>query len=427
MHEVVRAGPLEETARGWGILVDIRKFVRKHDVLLYLFCIFICSYYLSPNERIFKSIFYYLVFPSFLFSITREHVEIIKGSMIFRLSMVWVGYLCVTLIWSDEVALRDLEKYIRGFLWIGVFFSVVIILSQKEGVFPKYLFLSVASVATVTAIFSAYQYYSVHEIIGGRLIGIGPSGKHAIATAIFYGAAMLMTALGLSKLTHSPATRIAYGLAVSVLLLALLLTLSRGPILGAGLAMVFGLVATRRWALLATLAVAGAAIVGLVAFSSMFAGVDIGKLDFIGRGSSYRLEIWSNVLDRIQEAFWFGHGIASDMPKAVMSDGSIYITAHQMYLANHYVGGVPATILLVAVIVVAFQVAIRRARTGGEVVYAALLIFFLVFSATYIDKVVKSANVIWFYVWLPLALLAGQEALMKRQASENVPPESADG
>ena len=341
--------------------------------------------------------------------------------------MVWIGYLCLTLLWSDQPALRDLEKYVRGFLWIGVFLSVIIILSQKEEVFPKYLFMSVALISSAAAIFSVFQYYSIHEFIGGRLVSIGPSGKHAIATGIFYGAAMLMTLFGLAAFPRSATTRIAYVLAVAVLFSALIMTSSRGPILGAGLALVIGLAAMRRWALLATLVGFATAVIGLIEYSALYVGVDTGTYNFISRGSAYRLEIWSNVVDHIRESFWFGHGIASDMPTAIMSDGRIYTTAHQMYLANHFVGGLPATLLLLAVVAAACLTAYRRMQTSGEFVYAALLIFFLVFSAMYIDKVVKSANVIWFYVWLPLGLLAGQEMLMKRTASRKANPQSTGG
>lgn len=387
-----------------------RKFSKKHNFLLFSLCIFVASYYIAPNERVFKSIFYYLVFVLFVVSIDREVFTQVKRSLIFRYSLIWLGYLAVTVIWSDLFAIKHVESVVRGFLWIGAFLIILITLSRQEQIFPKYLFVLVAIVSSATAAVAILQFSLTYEV-HGRLTGFGQLGRHALAAAVFYGAAVLMTAFGLVASAQTVRARILYCVMLAVLLTALVLTASRGPLFGVALAVLVGLVAARRWTLALTIAGSGVAVVAATA------ALDAGPYDFVARGTAYRLEIWSNVVDGIQEAFWFGHGIAASLPATVVPDGQRFQSAHQMFLANHFYGGVPATLFLLMVLGAAARTAYRLSRSGGSFVYAALLIFMLVVSMTYIDRVIKSANDVWFFVWLPLGLLAGQEALMNEKAS----------
>lgn len=234
---------------------------------------------------------------------------------------------------------------------------------------------------------------------------------------MFYGAASLMTAFGLVAHAHTARTRLLYGTMLAVLLAALVLTASRGPLLGVVLAISVGLVATCRWRVTLGVAGIGLTIVAMVTIVTVFTGVDIGPHDYLARGSSYRLEIWSNLVPPVLDAFWFGHGVATEFPTIFISENTIFASAHQMYLANHYYGGLPASLLLLMVLAAAVRTAYRRIRASGEFVYAALLIFLMIASMFYIDMVIKSANLVWFYVWLPLGLLAGQEALMNEKAA----------
>lgn len=388
----------------------IKEFSERNNLLLFSFCIFIASYYVAPNERFFKSIFYYFVFVLFVVSVNRGVFKHAKRSLVFRYSLVWLGYLAVTVIWSDIFAIKHVESAIRGFLWIGAFLTIVITLSRQEHIFPKYLFILVAIVSSTTAAVALLQFSSTYEDYG-RLTGFGQLGRHALAAAVFYGAAVLMTAFGLVAHAQTIRAKVLYCVMLAVLVTALVLTASRGPMLGVALAVLVGLVAARRWAFALTMAGIGVTVVAVTS------ALDAGLYDFIARGSTYRLELWSSMVDGIREAFWFGHGISADLPETVISGGRVFRTAHQMFLANHFYGGVPATLFLLLVLGAAARTAHRLAQSGGSFVYAALLIFMLVVSMTYIDRVIKSANDVWFFVWLPLGLLAGQEALMNERAS----------
>ena len=393
-------------------LEKVKRFSDKHNFLLISFCVFITSYYFVPDERFYKSIFYYVVFTLFLISVNRNVFSHAYRSLIFRYSLLWLGYLAVTVTWSDPLAIKHVESVVRGFLWTGAFLLVTIHLSRQEQKFPEYLFIAVAVVSSATAALAILLLESSPDP-SGRLTGIGQIGRHALLTASFYGVAVLTTGFGLAVRAESPRSRLLYAAMLLLLLAALALTASRGPMLGVALAAMVGLVAARRWAIAVAIAVIGAAIVAAGAIT------DAGPFDFIARGGAYRLEIWSTVIADIREAFWFGHGVATDLPTTVIPNGQSFRTAHQMFLANHFYGGVPATILLLMVLGAAARTAVRVSRAGGSFVHAALLIYMLVVGMTYIDRVIKSANDVWFIVWLPLALLAGQEALLNERASRD--------
>lgn len=398
------------------LLVRARKFTIENNLLLHFYCLFIVSFYFVPHARIFKSLFYYGVFLAFLLSINRETLEFLKRSLILRLAMLWLGYLSLTLMWSDGVTIKDFEAVVRGFVWVNVFLAVTIVLSRHEQAFPKQLFLSLAIVSALTAIIAILYFYRTHEFPNARLVGIGQLDRHAVASAMFYGAALLTTAFGLLDRSQAGPQKLLYAAVLAVLSVALALTASRGPILGVALAVLVGLLATRRWRLALAIASFGLAAVlyGVVA--------DIGDYNLIARGSTFRLEIWANVADRIRDAYWFGHGIATDLPSLVLSNGRPFNKeAHQMFLANHYYGGVPATVFLFVLLAAAARTGYRRFRADGNFVYAAMLIFMIVVCMTYVNSVIKSPNLVWFYVWLPLGLIAGQEARMNERESVQRP------
>lgn len=397
----VRANPPSPFGR-------VRNFVQNRFLLAHAYSIFIASYYVFSHERVFKSIFYFLVFPLFILTIDRQVIAWIKRSLIFRFAMIWLGYLSLTLIWSDDVELRNIEAVIRGFVWIGAFFVVTIVLSQQKQIFPVNLFVLVAFVATAAAVIAILQFYSAHEFPVHRLIGIGQLSGNSVASGIFYGIAALSTAFGLVAREEPAPVKILYGAMLAVLLAALALTGSRGPLLAVALAILTGLAAAGRWALLLAVLTAGLALVGFGAFT------DMGSYDFLNRGSSLRFEIWSLTWERILDEFWFGHGIAAD-PSVTLANGYVFNSPHQLYLANHFYGGVPATVLLILVLTVAARAAYRQVRSSGEFVYAALLIFLVIVGMFDLNKTIKSVNLVWIYVWFPLVLLAGQEALMNER------------
>ena len=399
-----------------GQFRKIREFIIELNLLQYSYILFISSYFIAPYERVYKFSFYFVVLPLFFLSIDRRILELVRSSRVFLLCIVWLGYLSLTLFWTDDVRIRDIDDVLRGYVLLTLFFAVTIHLAHRDAAFPRRLFVWLAATAALTAVVSIAQFYSVHEFPGPRLVSFGVL-NNPVTAANCYSIVALITLYGLLGRDASRQQRWIYAAILAVLLIFVLLTASRGAMLALMVAALVGAAASRRWRL----------AFGLVTICLAFAAFGImgplGEYDLLARGSSYRLEIWSAIWGRITDGFWLGNGIGAD-ETVVMADGLVVRHAHQLFLGNHFYGGVPATVLLLSVLAAAARVAYRRIRIEGDALCATLLTFVVVAGSFDFGEFLRSANLIWFYFWFPVALIAGQEVAGERndrgQAPERV-------
>ncbi len=394
----------------------IAKYIREKNIVQFAFILFLSSYFFAYHEKIYKYAFYFFVIPSFILSFDKKIIAILKNSWVFRLCIVWLGYLSITLIWTADVRIRDVDDVLRGYVLLTLFFAVMIHLAHRDTGSPRRLFVWLAATAALTGVVSIAQFYSVHEFPGPRLVSFGVL-NNPVTAANCYSIVALITLYGLMGRDASRQQRWIYAAILAVLLIFVLLTASRGAMLALMVAALVGAAASRRWRL----------AFGLVTICLAFAAFGImgplGEYDLLARGSSYRLEIWSAIWGRITDGFWLGNGIGAD-ETVVMADGLVVRHAHQLFLGNHFYGGVPATVLLLSVLAAAARVAYRRIRIEGDALCATLLTFVVVAGSFDFGEFLRSTNLIWFYFWFPVALIAGQEVAGERndrgQAPERV-------
>lgn len=400
----VSGKPTTSDGSGYERLIhNVRTYIRDHHLASYAYVVFIISFFFVPHEKIYKLLFYLAVIPLFLISTDRDAIAVLKRSLVFRFAVLLLGYLSLTLAWTTDAALRDFDDVARGFVLLALFVAITIDLSWRDRLFTQRLFSWLVPTAVATAAISIVIHLFTHGIGQVRLVGLGVNDQ-SITSAYLYAIAALVTLYAmLNDIKSVPRKALLVG-ALAILIGYVALTASRGPMLAMGLAIVAGAAATRYWKLTLAIMLAGALLVtvGMV--------IGDGPYNVIARASNYRVEIWTIFLDRIAEHFWFGHGVVADTT-ALMPNGLVVSHAHQLFLGTHFYGGVPATALLLLMLGTAARVAWRRFRATGSFVYAALLIFVVMAGMTDFGQYFRSPHLIWIYFWLPVALIAGQEAL----------------
>ena len=306
--------------------------------------------------------------------------------------------------------MRAIDDAVRGFVLVILFFLVTAYLAQQDFRFYRRLFISLSYISAVTAAISMVIFFSDSEANSDRLAHFGVL-NHPISAAFCYGVVALITLYGLKQKDGSANRNrrwLNYG-ALAIMVLFIFLTATRGALLGLACAIAVGSIMTRRrWA-----AVGIAAVSMAIVAAGSLSGFE--PYQFLTRGSSHRLELWSIVLDRIGDHFWFGSGIAAD-GSIVLSSGYAINHAHQLFLGNHFYGGVPASVLLLSTLAVAGRVAYRRFMESGEVLCTALLVYIIVLGLVDFGEFLRSPNLIWFYFWFPLALIAANEVSMDVEA-----------
>ncbi len=182
-------------------------------------------YFLAPNAKI-------SYIPSYLLGLWAIHryrevfgtVALLKAEPIALSIGALIVYWCVSVLWSPAVSpITTLKTFGYGFLLIAFILSVVKC-SQHASRFPTLLCQATVLAGAISAVFSIIPIRP-DMLATGRLHALGRL-DHAVVSGISYGFALT---LAISLLLYSKAVqfRLAWGVACSVLLVALLLSGTR--------------------------------------------------------------------------------------------------------------------------------------------------------------------------------------------------------
>jgi O-antigen ligase len=240
-------------------------------------------------------------------------------------------------------------------------------------------------------------YAVVTQPLNPRLHGWGAT-RHPILGATVMAVAGL-TALSWALAPVMPRPRRLVALAAALLAgVFILLTESRGPLLGACAGVLF-LCAVSVWRVRA---VAGLGVLVALWFSLPQTARNHGAAALVARGTSHRLQIWEYTLGLIRDRPFFGHGLAANLHLDV---GDVITFPHDMYLSLLFYSGIVG-FLIFAGLAGLLTLRLWRGRRGAEWPWlAALWLNMLVSGLTDIGQITKGPGPVWFIVWLPVGLL----------------------
>lgn len=377
----------------------IQAFFEKYNLFQWLYLGMIVSFFaLDKSEH--RLYLYVCVIPAFLVFARWDLVKQVAELSFWRLSVLYLGYLWMTLFWSTDPDLVGFLNQTRLLFIVLFFLTATLYLLREDPDFSDRVLRYFGWAGAIGAFGAIGYHLIVIGDLGARMEGPGRA-EHSIIGATLYGVAALCLLGTVLRDAQEMRIRILGWAAFIVLIAAMLFTHSRGPVLVMVGVVFLYLFAVGRWKI--------AVVVPLVALAYgalLWAGVvDPGR--WIQRGSTHRIDIWLQSWEMISanlKTIVFGQGVLTDYAFD-LGKGRFVKSPHSLFFANQLYGGLVATLLLVGLITVALSKAFQGYRRSGNFVVCALLLFGLGVSLFDYRTVLINLSQEWVSFWLP-ALIA---------------------
>jgi len=328
----------------------------------------------------------------------RAHLQRVARDPLFGAAVTLLVYLGVSVIWSAGSSWRD-----HGQVWLRISFVLVFLLTLsatvQEALTLRRLCGWVAGAAAMGAAASLI-WFAIDGGELGRMNGLfryhnpGRAGR-LLCAALPFMALLWVLEPGARRWLMVPAAALAGA--------AIVASDTRAAWLGGGVGLfVLFLAHVRRAPLRHLLYLIGAvALLAAVLLSVIRFAPNIDWL--LPRGDSFRLDIWSaNLRDILAQSGWFGWGQATDHQVAV--GDILFRGAHNLYLAVWGQIGLPGLLLFLAVLGWSGARLLQHLdRPEARLAWSLLAIGATVFVFSG-DRIVDKVNLVWFVVWLPLAV-----------------------
>ncbi len=378
----------------------------RKSYLLIVFLIFTGGFFYFPVIKWHCNFFYIFILLPYILTIRFSNIAEIISSRIFRLLLVLVGYLALTLLWSDTG--HDLIDYLRvgpNLLSLLVFLCVTIELTLAYKNFSEWLFKFLGWSSLLAALVYIYisDYHFIYPPIRLRQIGVSPS---SIQLGCVYGAIMLMVYYNVIKKDTS--WKMLYVLISISALTILTLTQSRGPIVGIIAAFFIGSIMCKDKFMLWLISCVLTGVAILTYFGNSFLQGMI-----IVRGFSYRLEIWPCAFLKIREKIIFGHGLLEKL-SCLVSDGGNVTRAHNLYISTLFYGGLLGLFLIIVLIITTGWQGWLYNLFERNCIYLVWLIYGSICVITGYDQIIYRPHPVYIFFWLPFGFLAAYEIKIRR-------------
>lgn len=227
---------------------------------------------------------------------------------------------------------------------------------------------------------------------GERLIGSGALRNPLLTSHVLGFLCTYWIAAWLSRVDHGWLPI----LLVLPLLVALLATGSRTPLMGLALTSAWMvLISGKRAIVLVATLLLGAAVVYLTVPEVL-----------LQRGTSFRPELWSNALVQAGQHLWLGAGYESKFEFHIMGVGYTLYDPHNVELAVLLELGLIGLFLWTAMYTFALLRCLSLRHLPQVQLASALLIYGLCAGLTEGGNYLSRPNESWFLIWIPLALLS---------------------
>ncbi|MEX0739542.1 MAG: O-antigen ligase family protein [Pseudohongiella sp.] len=378
-----------------------------------IFLIWIGLSVIAPHPDLFKGWFHLAVALPLLLMLFRREISLDTKDSFFRLAMVLLLYTTLnSLIISNAdwalhgQALRwSLETWL---LVIFLFLAIPPLLARPYRL--GRLLLTCALLGSLASL----VVFVLTGGVSGRLYGLGALSNPVQASSVL----LVYLAMGVFLLWRERA-RLTYGdhalifAALALTVVALLMSQSRGPLLalvtGGGYCLLVNAVTQRAWKLLIFAAVS---LLLSAAVVLLFFGMSEFTQAMLERGSSFRLDFWSALLQNPPGSVLLGHGAATDLAQTaagveiLRTTGYEEFHAHNLFVGTFADSGLVGVGILLAVLGTVLHGIYRMPATWTERLYL-LGVWGLVVMLCLTDThtLVISAKAVWLFTWLPLIFL----------------------
>jgi len=312
-------------------------------------------------------------------------------------------YFALSNLWGHTPQLID------SLLTHGVYLIFYLLLMATLLSSPRTRRLAMLSVVAGITVLSLWTLIVDHTLVlTARAVSPeNPGPTNVIDLAGYCGIGILISCMLLKeKVSHW------LYIPIIVMLIMMLLTQSRGPLISLAIAIGFTLhlqVFTRRNLLIVG---ALAVLVGLVLFLTPVGDMLLARFEELGAQSGLRLSIWRHTLAEIANQPWLGRGFDYDLD-FINYSGEHITTTHSIYLGSLLKGGVIGLLLLLAVVACGLWQAWRKRRNDSRH-SLAILLYALIFMASQGMFIVSNPRETWVLFWLPLGIALSKGLMAKR-------------
>lgn len=400
-----------ESGRTIATVKKLYGLLFRSEVISAAYILVLCAAFVLET-RGHRNLFYALALPVFLLNLRRLDLRLLRQSDIAKFAFAYLAYFLLSALWSDGLAWPAMADLLRVSLLASLFFVITALVATRSQTFEEQLFFWFALTGGISllAVFAALML----DALPGypRLVGFGRT-SHPIIGATLYGSVVLISAFYLLPRASEIGQRLLWLGVIGLGIAFLLQAGSRGPLLAFLIALVVAwAVASRRTAIAAACLLALGLLIGVV---SEFKPIELLYL----RAPSGHFQLWPQALEAIAERPWFGHGSLVEI--AFTGKQGEQRSPHNLLLANQLYGGIPAILLLSALLLTATLKAYKAAREGAPI-YLVLLVFGFVASLFDSRSLVQNLGREWITFWLPFGLLAAREMRdRKRRAAPHLP------
>lgn len=376
-----------------------------------IFCLFLCSIFITANVRVHRNIYYLLVIPFFLLQAPASFFYSLLRSPVFQASLAYLVYLWLSLFWSSASTPYTFYNEARTLAIMLSFLAITAFYSSTVHDFTVLLGKCLAWIAGPAALISIAWFYSNATFarwggLDSRVVDIGLAG-HPIDSAVTYGlAAVFLVFTLLAPRRESVHSSWPYAGSLLAILTFIGLTQTRGVILSIALVVFLGAAAMQKnKRLLMVLGALAAVSLGIIALSVHHPEGMVG----FDRRFAVRWEIWQVALELAKERLWFGFGL-NEHQTLHLSHGGFEGVAHSLYLENLLFGGLAGTLLLLILLGVAIRRAWLEFRRNGDFLLPALMLFPIMSGISTGYLTLSKIAPEWIQIWLPIGLIIGSEA-----------------
>jgi O-antigen ligase len=397
-----RSRSLFEQCRAWLLVAEAPER---------LFVLAMCLVYLMHNIWLARTTLWFLVVPALLIAAAPyRRLPAIVGSGVFVMSAVFLAMIVATSMLGDGLPAKLLWKNVRYVVAVLAFIAIVAHLTSADRDFLRLLFLFVAPVAAIAALrdIGWFTGGSLQAMLNMRLQGT--QGLSVYYNSNVVGIIYAMPCVGAVAMIATRRLRpwqfALLFVSALVLLVAVLLTGSRGSLLAACAGIAVALLLSANWRVMAAIA-ALVAIAALAALLTPLAG------ELMQRRDSLRFELWPLYLNMVMLKPWLGYGLMFDT-KMMLPSGVEVMNAHNIYLCAAVRGGVLCALALTGVVLAALASGWRAFRASHEVTGLALLAACLCASAVDYEIVPTDLAYLYILLWLPVAICLGTGLAARR-------------
>ena len=310
------------------------------------------------------------------------------------LTALMIIYYAIANIWGGTL------EAARSVLTHGTYIIVYLLILTtllEDAKSRHFVLISLVAGITLLSIYTLITDYSL--VMKSRLVSPdNPGPQNVIDLAGYCGIGILIACMLLKETKKH-----IYYIPIIIMLIMMLFTQSRGPIMALAIAFILTLhrtILTRRNVMLCGIVVL---ILAAVCSFTPVGEMLLGRFEVVGEQSGLRLSIWHETLRELTNHFWLGRGYEYQLT-FTNYNGQHISTTHSIYFGALLKGGIVGLALFLAVITSGLWLALKKFHRHDRY-DVAIFIFALIFMASQGMFIINNPRESWMLFWLPLGLI----------------------